>query len=629
LPLYNTGHNLVTKQRKQAEITTFQALFKKAKALEELDRNHEALQTYEEAIKIISDIEAIWLNKGYVLSKLGRNEEALKSYEKAIEINPTDGIAWYNKGNALRRLGRDNDSLLAYEKSIEINPDDSDVWYNRGVALGEIGFNEEAIESFKKALQINPMDVESWHNQGVALAHLGRNKEALEAYEQAIKIDINHDSSWFGKGAALGNLGRNKAAVRALQRSIELNPNEESRWFDKGFALEALGDFSGAIAAFEESIKINPTDFVVWYKKGVILSKLSRYAEALEALNRAIEINPTAHMVLYEKGLVLDKLSKSDEAIDCLKKAYVLKENSPNITFKYSSNSAKGEKPQLIDKGSTQTRWVRVALVQIDFQLDYDKPPKKFGYSLCKQAMVKKKVLHCLDLAKKEGVNVIVFPELSTEEKWISEITKKCPNMIIIFGSYYKDTYNECPVIINGVVHPIKKIHPSPHHEKPVAAGRCMTSGKDRFIFQTRYGKFIVLICQDFYEEIYRLLSSSDDVCSNLDYVIVPSYNGAVEKYQTRAEQVCQDNNYPFILIANSTMAQEEKAGGTCIIGTDHYGALKRYLDESLRNPDSIKYKMLEANAEQLIIADIDIQTKGIPVPARDFKLQNAKIINL
>ncbi len=45
-------------------------------------------------------------NRGVVLDKLGRYEEALESYDQAIKLNPNHAKAYHNKSIALGKLGR-------------------------------------------------------------------------------------------------------------------------------------------------------------------------------------------------------------------------------------------------------------------------------------------------------------------------------------------------------------------------------------------------------------------------------------------------------------------------------------------------------------------------------------------
>lgn len=108
-----------------------------------------------------------------------------------------------------------------------------------------------------------------------------------------------------------------------------------------------------------------------------------------------------------------------------------------------------------------------------------------------------------------------------------------------------------------------------------------------------------------------------------LDFIFNPSCNRDVKNFQERGNQDCQEGNFPYILQVNVLKFRGEEYGGTCIIGTDHQGAINRYREElHVPHNDTIKYKLLQADGEMLLIADLDINRKGVPMPASDFKMK-------
>ena len=51
---------------------------------------------------------------------LDKNEEAIASYNMALEIDPSHADAWFNKGVALKKMGRTKESAQCIEKSIDL-----------------------------------------------------------------------------------------------------------------------------------------------------------------------------------------------------------------------------------------------------------------------------------------------------------------------------------------------------------------------------------------------------------------------------------------------------------------------------------------------------------------------------
>lgn len=248
---------------------------------------------------------------------------------------------------------------------------------------------------------------------------------------------------------------------------------------------------------------------------------------------------------------------------------------------------------------------LRVCLVQLDFLLT-----EKFPYQLKIKEKVKEKILKALEVAKKEEVNIISFPELSFTKEFVGEV-KKYKGMIIIGGSFYNDNFNICPVIISGEECLVYKVHPSPHFESEIATGKGMRSGKNIKIFETEDGKlkFGVLICLDYLEESYQLYRYQNKGNKGVNLIFNPSFNPDPERFQRLANSDCE-NYYVDIIQTNV-----KKYGGTCIIGVEHKDIISRLINEGYRQDDDITYKLCEANDEMMIIADLNLKRVEVPTP--------------
>lgn len=62
-------------------------------------------------------------NLGNALMDSGRIPEAIEHYEQALRINPDFADAHYNLGLALKSLGRTLEAIQHYEQALRIQPD--------------------------------------------------------------------------------------------------------------------------------------------------------------------------------------------------------------------------------------------------------------------------------------------------------------------------------------------------------------------------------------------------------------------------------------------------------------------------------------------------------------------------
>ena len=289
----------------------------------------------------------------------------------------------------------------------------------------------------------------------------------------------------------------------------------------------------------------------------------------------------------------------------------------------YTSKPAKIEEPEVVYHfiDNTTKPWVRVCLVQLDFSLDSINSPNEFGYTLKEREKTKDKIFEALKIASENEVDIICFPELSTTKEWVQQASEY-KNPVIIFGTYYRNGFNTCPILVHGKDYYIQKINPSPEFETEIIHGIKMKQGKKIFVFQTMCGVFAVLICIDYMEEIHRILRNQDEKIKNIDFIIVPEYNKSVEWFQKQGDLDCQKGDCPYVIQVNSWKIKEEEVGGTCIIGTEHRDALERYKTMRLKPDDSITYKLIESKKESITIVDLDIKRKGVPVPAKGPKMK-------
>lgn len=80
---------------------------------------------YDEGLKLLEshfnkNSPADWYNKGNFLGNLKRDEEAVQCYDEAIKMDNQYIKAWYRKANALLTLKRYLEAVPCYEKVIEL-----------------------------------------------------------------------------------------------------------------------------------------------------------------------------------------------------------------------------------------------------------------------------------------------------------------------------------------------------------------------------------------------------------------------------------------------------------------------------------------------------------------------------
>ena len=134
-------------------------------------------------------------NLGCMYFQDGDLQQALQHYQESIRLKPDNIFAVNNLGSVYRRLGRSAAAIVQYTRALQINPQDIRAHNNLGVIYMGEGRMEEAIEHFDEALRISPEFAESEENLGLIAAHRGEFKKAAGHFERALKADPNLESS--------------------------------------------------------------------------------------------------------------------------------------------------------------------------------------------------------------------------------------------------------------------------------------------------------------------------------------------------------------------------------------------------------------------------------------------------
>ena len=94
-------------------------------------------------------------NKGVTLGNLKRHQEALDAYDQALKIDPKYKKALYNKSSTLILLDRLKEALIVCNKVLEINPKDGGGFYNKACIYARQGKNIEALKNLTKAIKFD------------------------------------------------------------------------------------------------------------------------------------------------------------------------------------------------------------------------------------------------------------------------------------------------------------------------------------------------------------------------------------------------------------------------------------------------------------------------------------------
>ena len=162
---------------------------------------------------------------GSALEAAGQLDEAIEQYDQAVRINPDYAEGHYNLGSALWQAGKSEDAIEHYEEALQIKTNFAEAHYNLGIALWQTRGAQEALKHFNEAVRINPDYAEAHNNLGVALQQAGQVQEAIGQYERAVQIKPDYLEAHNNLAVALERMGRIQEAIGQYEEVIRLKPD--------------------------------------------------------------------------------------------------------------------------------------------------------------------------------------------------------------------------------------------------------------------------------------------------------------------------------------------------------------------------------------------------------------------
>jgi Tfp pilus assembly protein PilF len=155
----------------------------------------------------------------------GKLDEAIQQYEQALRLNPDHPLARYNLGNALQAKGQTDEAIRQYQEALRLKPDYAMARNNLGNALARKGQLDEAISQLQEAIRLAPQEADGYYNLGNALARKGQVDLAIRLYEEAIRLKPDDADVHSNLGVALYRKGRNEEAIGQFLEALKLRPN--------------------------------------------------------------------------------------------------------------------------------------------------------------------------------------------------------------------------------------------------------------------------------------------------------------------------------------------------------------------------------------------------------------------
>lgn len=316
-------------------------------------RNSETL--WRHTLSVANESSVAHNSLGDALLRAGQASEALEHFQEAVRIEPTYVEAISNTGNVRLMLGQPDDAVASYLSALAIAPENAEVHYNCGTALKQQKRWDEAIEHFEQALRIRPQFAAAHINFGLSLRALGRTQAAIEHYQKAAQIDPSLAMAYYNHGLALGSLGRNTEAIEQFEQALRIEPEDFNANYKVAIALQAVGRRAEALKRFEIAVNLKPEHGGVHYGLAWIMATAPE--EELRDGKRAIKHARRAVELIKDNPFMFDALAAAHaeateftEAVKWSQQAVQLASEQNKTAFESRLARYKQQRPYRLSK---------------------------------------------------------------------------------------------------------------------------------------------------------------------------------------------------------------------------------------------------------------------------------------
>ena len=233
------------------------------------------------------DSREILFREALTFSSEGEFDNALDKWNDYLRIYPDDPAALSNRGNVKLVVGDPKGSLIDQNRSIQLNPNELDPYINRGIANESLGLWLEAKEDYLYVISKDKENFSALYNLANVEGSLDNWEKARSLFSNAAQYNPGFAMARSSEALANYQLGNFDASEKELRKLIRRYPT----FADARAALTAL-QWSNGKSGEAESNWIAAVELDPRYSQEDWLLEVRRWPPApVEDLMKFISIN--------------------------------------------------------------------------------------------------------------------------------------------------------------------------------------------------------------------------------------------------------------------------------------------------------------------------------------------------
>lgn len=262
-----------------------------------------ALETCDQALAIVPQSTSALYGRATALLNLDREQESLQTYRDLLEVDPTHQDALLGAGLAASRLDQSSEAQGFYRRYMEINPGNVQVRMTVANDIAQTGDYVSAFRMLEPVIQEERENVDFMRylfSIATAAGQRVQEQENRDAARPIYEVALQAYQTVFSAPDA-------ELDAAVLRQAIAVN--------------NAMGNSAQALQLARDATQRFPQDASIWSQYASVLVDAGQHGEAAQALTRLLEVDPNYENAHIRRAMALMEAGQRQQALADLEQA--------------------------------------------------------------------------------------------------------------------------------------------------------------------------------------------------------------------------------------------------------------------------------------------------------------------